>query len=156
MRAGPRYSFRPVGDLLGPIPVTEMARRLKVDRRSVYRYMHNGIPDQSADRLAVQLGWVPYAMWPEWLAITLRPDVAMPPVEDWLEACREVHAERQVAERRRYVRAKTTIARARLELAPKPCEWCSGSFEPKHPSQRFCRMGCSEASRSPQRQKEAA
>lgn len=48
----------------------QVAERLGVAERQVYRYRHTGLTTEAADRLAVRLGRHPAELWPtQWMQI---------------------------------------------------------------------------------------
>lgn len=63
-----RFSAEPLIDRYGG--VSALARALGVDRANATRWRRNGIPMDTADRIAVRLGWHPVEIWPEWYTLT--------------------------------------------------------------------------------------
>ncbi|MCA1569327.1 MAG: hypothetical protein LC798_03185 [Chloroflexi bacterium] len=108
----PRYDFGPLWEAAAAPSFIELARRLGLHSRQLYRYAHRGVTDGAADRLAVRLGFVPYLLWPEWLA-----GEGSEAVQDWvtITAERRRQQEDEAMERRR-------IAKAALAERPKPVQ----------------------------------
>lgn len=63
-----RFSADPLIDRFGS--VSAFARALGVDRANATRWRRDGIPVDTADCIAVRLGWHPVEIWPEWYAVT--------------------------------------------------------------------------------------
>lgn len=137
----PRYDAAVLFDVAGPVSISGLAGLLGVHRRQLYRWLHEGVTDQSADHVAVALGRVPYALWPEWIGGT-----GSEAVTDVVVARQRVAEDRRAAEAERRREAKKTIAAA--VIPDRECGFCGGRFTPKHQCQRFCRMACSEGSRN--------
>lgn len=149
----PRYDFGALWDVAQSPSFLELARRLGIAPRQLYRWAHYGIPDDRADALAVALGHVPYRIWPEWLRGSGTE------VRDWVAETAAERARRREEEQARRRAARTTIQKvekaekvkrqAKAErLAPRVCEHCGWGFVPKNIAQRFCRMRCAEDARS--------
>ena len=51
----------------GRVPPVILAKRLGVDRNSIYRWRKDGIPEWSADKAAITMGYHPSMIWPEYL-----------------------------------------------------------------------------------------
>lgn len=60
----PRVSLEPLVERYGNVSV--LARALGVDRAQVARWRSDGVPIESADRIAVAVGRHPAEVWPEW------------------------------------------------------------------------------------------
>ncbi len=70
--AATRYPLEPLLALEGG-DVAMLAARLRVHPRQVYRWLAEGVPDETsgrfnADRLAVELGHHPSEVWTDWHA----------------------------------------------------------------------------------------
>lgn len=63
-----RFSLEPLIDRYGG--VSALARALGVHRANATRWRRDGITMNTADRIAVRLGWHPVEIWPEWYAVT--------------------------------------------------------------------------------------
>lgn len=63
---GLRLPFDPLASRLGDLPVLEVARRVDVDSRQVYRWRKAGLTVDQADRLAVLAGFHPAEIWQQW------------------------------------------------------------------------------------------
>lgn len=61
-----RYPLGPLEALRGAPGPKELALRLGVVPRTVFRWKHERIDWLTADRLAVQAGFHPVSVWPEW------------------------------------------------------------------------------------------
>lgn len=48
---------------------TTLSAHTGVSRATIYRWEHDGIPIESADRAAVALGFHPAELWAEWSVI---------------------------------------------------------------------------------------
>lgn len=59
---GPRLSVEPLEALVGGCGV-EVARRLSIQRRQLYRWRHRGVTWAQADILASRAGVHPSAVW---------------------------------------------------------------------------------------------
>lgn len=64
----PRLSLEPLVQRYGNVSV--LARALGVDRAQAARWRNDGLPLDSADRVAVLLGKHPAEVWPEWYRLT--------------------------------------------------------------------------------------
>lgn len=68
MRKGPapqpRVSLDPL--LVFEASFKALARRLGIERSTLYVYQERGVPVHSADRLAVKLGKHPCEIWDDW------------------------------------------------------------------------------------------
>lgn len=64
------YSLDPILSALGlthaPDPISQLARRLDIDRRWVRRCRTLGLTEMLADTWATQLGYHPLELWPNW------------------------------------------------------------------------------------------
>lgn len=70
MSAGPafqrRFPFSALVVATGGLSVTELAQRAGVSRRGMTRYVTAGVPERTADAIAVALGLHPGEVWAEW------------------------------------------------------------------------------------------
>jgi lambda repressor-like predicted transcriptional regulator len=66
----PRLTLEPLVCEFGNI--SALARVLDRDVAQVGKWVHDGVPLYSADRIAVALGRHPVEIWPEWFSL---PDV---------------------------------------------------------------------------------
>lgn len=65
--SAPRWPLSALVRLVGPMSQRDLARRAGIHERQIARWFAAGsVPDQSADRLAIALGWHPVLIWPEW------------------------------------------------------------------------------------------
>lgn len=63
-----RYPLAPLYRLVGALSQAEVAARTGIHPRMIALWCSQGsVPDQSADRLAVGLGFHPALVWPEWM-----------------------------------------------------------------------------------------
>jgi len=65
----PRVSLEPLVALCGG-NVSELSRAVRVGRTQLAHWRRNGVPVDSADRLACSLGRHPAEVWPEWYRLT--------------------------------------------------------------------------------------
>jgi len=61
-----RWPLAPLLDAAGHPPITVLASRVGVAARTVWRWRHNGLTDQQADRAAIALGYHPLNIWTDW------------------------------------------------------------------------------------------
>ena len=61
-----RWDMGPVLRLWNGRSIVELARHTGIVHRNFVRWLRDGIPDRSADRLGIALGPGPEAIWPEW------------------------------------------------------------------------------------------
>jgi hypothetical protein len=73
-RPQPRFPLDPLLELVtdGPWLVSDVARRLGVTPRAVYRWMADGVPLASADWAACRLGRHPGTIWSDWWTVDPR------------------------------------------------------------------------------------
>jgi len=64
----PRLSLEPLVQRYGNVSV--LARALGIDRAQVAHWRSDGLPVDSADRVAVLLGRHPAEVWPEWYLLS--------------------------------------------------------------------------------------
>jgi lambda repressor-like predicted transcriptional regulator len=63
----PRLSLEPLVEYYGS--VSTLARALGVERTQVAHWRSDGLPVDSADRIACSLGKHPAEVWPEWYTV---------------------------------------------------------------------------------------
>ena len=65
-----RRSWQPRNEQDGPVMFgpAAIADRLHINRTTIHRWQHAGIPEDRADRVALQLGSHPAILWPAWYA----------------------------------------------------------------------------------------
>lgn len=61
-----RFPLEPLRRALASSTMVELALRLGVDRRQVYRWAHYGLTDMQADEAAIRCGLHPAIVWPDW------------------------------------------------------------------------------------------
>lgn len=60
----PRYEFEPLARAAGGGSARDLAERLGVTSRTIFRWKADGIPDVQADRAAIAIGQHPALLWP--------------------------------------------------------------------------------------------
>ena len=98
-----RYPLQPLAALMG-CTVHVMGDRLRVSGSAMQDWRENGVPWQSADRIAIAAGYHPYVIWPEMLDHALAETADLPDVDETIADARrrkerERHA-RRMARRR--------------------------------------------------------
>ena len=72
---GTRWPARPIFDAIGHVTATEWAERTGMSLRRAQEHITKGVPQASADRVAIRFGLHPAMVWPvEWAALPDRPD----------------------------------------------------------------------------------
>lgn len=61
-----RWPLAPLLDAAGHPPVHDLATRVGVTSRTVWRWHHTGLTDTQADHAAIALGYHPANIWIEW------------------------------------------------------------------------------------------
>ncbi|MDQ1439266.1 MAG: Winged helix-turn-helix DNA-binding [Acidimicrobiaceae bacterium] len=64
----PRVSLEPLVQRYGNVSI--LARALGVDRAQVAHWRSDGVPIESADRIAIAVGRHPAEVWPEWYRLS--------------------------------------------------------------------------------------
>lgn len=62
--ASPRLPFEPVNTEAGGVTIDTIARTIGVSRRTIHRWINEGVPAEQADRTAIALGTHPACLWP--------------------------------------------------------------------------------------------
>lgn len=125
----PRYDMGPVLDQLPPgATISAMARKTGIAARQIHRWMREGVPFWSADRLATRFYRMPGELWPEW-----DRGESSPVIIDWTERRQREAAERLAAERAQRAAVAATLPPADLSDIRSP-----GDFRlvPKMPPPR--------------------
>ncbi len=69
--ASPRLPFAPLAAEARATTIETLAYQLGVSRRTVHRWIIQGIPADQADRAAIAIGTHPACLWPDqWHALT--------------------------------------------------------------------------------------
>lgn len=69
--ASPRLPFGPLATEARAETIGSLAQQLGVSRRTVHRWIVDGIPADQADRAAIAIGTHPANLWPNhWHALT--------------------------------------------------------------------------------------
>lgn len=69
--ASPRLPFDPITSQARASTISTLAMRIGVSRRTVHRWIIQGIPADQADRAAIALGTHPACLWPDhWHTLT--------------------------------------------------------------------------------------
>ncbi len=61
-----RWPIAPLLTATGHPPATQLAARIGVSVRTIWRWHHTGLDDCQADRAAVALGFHPANIWTTW------------------------------------------------------------------------------------------
>ena len=69
----PRVSLEPLLRRCGG-NVSELSRAVKIERTQLAKWRRDGVPIDSADRLACAVGCHPAEVWPEWYGLTVLVD----------------------------------------------------------------------------------
>lgn len=67
-RVSPRLPLAPLVERYGSI--SALARALGRDYAQVQKWSSDGVPERSADRIAVAVGLHPVDVWPDWYEVT--------------------------------------------------------------------------------------
>lgn len=144
---GPRYDFGIAFALSGAPSLADFARQVRVHRREIQRWAQGGLTHQAADRVACRLGWLPFALWPEWLRYEPSAEVT-----DWPALMRARKAVRAEEERRRRAEVRAFLEAFEAEerafrREPRTCPTCGDTFTPRDARQVYDRMSCAERGR---------
>ncbi len=65
-RTNVRWPLDPLLAATGHPPANQLATRIGVNVRTIWRWHHNGLTCQQADRAAIALNYHPANIWPTW------------------------------------------------------------------------------------------
>ena len=63
--ASPRLPFEPINTEARGVTIDTIARTIGVSRRTIHRWINEGVPAEQADRTAIALGTHPTCLWPD-------------------------------------------------------------------------------------------
>ncbi len=61
-----RWPVEPLITAAGSPPASELAARIGVSARTIWRWHHNGLTDEQADRAAIAIDQHPAIIWDHW------------------------------------------------------------------------------------------